>query len=121
MTNVLIRLGVSAGAVLLLQWALERWAPPEWRLLGVDGWPVAVIFAIVLGILNALVRPILMLVTCPINIVTLGLFTFVVNAAVFWLAAQLVPGIRIDGFLGALIGSVAVTACLSFVEWFRQQ
>jgi putative membrane protein len=121
MTNVLIRLGVSAGAVLLLQWALEQWAPPEWRLIGVTGWPVAILFAIVLGILNALVRPVLLLVTCPINLVTLGLFTFIVNAVVFWLAAQVVPGIRVDGFTGALIGSLAVTACLSLVEWLRQQ
>jgi putative membrane protein len=121
MTNVLIRLGVSAGAVLLLQWALDQWAPPDWRLIRVDGWLVAVIFAIVLGVLNALVRPVLLLVTCPINLVTLGLFTFVVNAVVFWLAAQLVPGIRVDGFLGALIGSLAVTVCLSFVDWLRQQ
>jgi putative membrane protein len=120
MTNVLIRLAVSAGAVLLLQWALQQWAPPEWRLIGVSSWEYAVLFAIVLGVLNALVRPILLLVTCPINLVTLGLFTFVVNAAVFWLAAQLVPGMSVNSFLGALMGSLAVTVCLSVVDRLQE-
>jgi putative membrane protein len=111
MLYVLIRLAVSTGAVLLAQWLFSQWG-----LIAVDGWQIALIFAIVLGILNALVRPILLLVTCPLNFITLGLFTFVVNAVVFWLAANLVPGITVNGFTGALVGSLTVTICTAVVD-----
>ena len=118
MTNLLIRLGVSAGAVLLAQWAFQRWG-----LISVDGWPTALIFAVVLGLLNALVRPILLLVTCPFTVITLGLFVFVVNAVVFWLAAWLVSGygIYVAGFPGALVGSLTVTICLSLVDRYLER
>jgi putative membrane protein len=66
-------------------------------------------------------RPILLLVTCPLTLITLGLFTFVVNAIVFWLAANLVPGIAVSGFLGALAGSLAVTVCAHLVDRFLEQ
>jgi putative membrane protein len=113
MLYLLIRLAVSAGAVLLAQWLFSQWG-----LIAVDGWQMALIFAIVLGVLNALVRPILLFVTCPLNLITLGLFTFVVNAVVFWLAANLVPGITVNGFVGALVGSLTVTICTAVVDRF---
>jgi putative membrane protein len=116
MTSLLIRLVVSAGAVLLAQWAFR-----DWHLISVDPWPTALVFAVVLGLLNALIRPILLLVTCPLTILTLGLFMFVVNAVVFWLAAQLVPGVEVNGFLGALIGSLTVTLCTTIVDRYLEQ
>jgi putative membrane protein len=84
-TNLLLRLIVSAGAVLLAQAVFPQ-------LVQVGRLEDALIFAIVLGIFNALVRPVLLLLTCPINLLTLGLFVFVVNAAVFWLATWVWPG-----------------------------
>jgi putative membrane protein len=120
MRNLLIRLAVIAGVVLLMQWAFDRLAPPEWQLIKVDDWLAAVIFAAVLGLLNAVVRPILLILTCPITLITLGLFVFVVNALVFWLAAQLVPGIEVMGFWGALIGSLAVTICTAIVDRYLE-
>jgi putative membrane protein len=116
MTNLLIRLAVSAGAVLLAQWAFR-----PWDLIFVDSWVTAVIFAVVLGLLNALVRPILLLVSCPLTLITLGLFVFVVNAVVFWLAANLVPGISVNGFVGALLGSLTVTICTSVADRYLEQ
>jgi putative membrane protein len=113
MLYLLLRLVVSAGAVLLAQWLFSQWG-----LIAVEGWPTALIFAIVLGVLNALLRPILLLVTCPLNFITLGLFTFVVNAVVFWLAANLVSGIAVNGFVGALVGSLTVTICMAIVDRF---
>jgi putative membrane protein len=113
MLYLLLRLAVSAGAVLLAQWLFSQWG-----LIAVDGWPIALVFAIVLGVLNALIRPILLFVTCPLNLITLGLFTFIVNAVVFWLAANLVPGITVNGFLGALVGSLTVTICTAIVDRF---
>jgi len=61
--------------------------------------------AVVLGLLTALIRPILLVLTLPITLVTFGLFIFVINAVLFWLAAILVPGFKIDGFIPALEGA----------------
>jgi putative membrane protein len=123
MTKLLIRLAVSAGAVLLVQWLLEQFAPPDWQVIRVSGWQVAVAFAVVLGLLNAFLRPILLFITCPFNLITLGLFTFVVNAVVFWLAARLLSGygMSVEGFSGALIGSLAVTICIAIADNYLEQ
>ena len=68
------------------------------------------IFALLLGILNAFLRPILLLLSLPLTLLTLGLFTFVVNAIVFWLAT-LVPntGVTVTGFGGAFLGALVVS------------
>lgn len=69
----------------------------------------ALVAALVLGVLNCLVRPLLIIITLPITILTLGLFLFVVNALVFGLAAALVPGFEIAGFGAALFGALLLT------------
>ena len=68
-----------------------------------------VLAALLLGICNALVRPVLVILTLPITVVTLGLFLLVVNAAVFALVAALVPGFTVGGFGPALLGSLVVS------------
>jgi putative membrane protein len=75
----------------------------------IDGFGHALLAALVLGVLNTVVRPLLILLTLPITILTLGLFLFVVNALVFALAAELVPGFRIASFDAALIGTLLLT------------
>ena len=70
--------------------------------------------ALVLGFVNAVVKPVMTLLTLPLTIVTLGLFYFVVNAAAFALAAALVPGFSVGSFWAALFGAVVV----SLVSWF---
>jgi putative membrane protein len=67
------------------------------------------IAAVLLGVCNALVRPVLVILTLPITIVTLGLFLLVVNAAVLGLVAWLIPGFSIAGFIPALLGSLVVS------------
>ena len=123
MTKLLVRLAVSAGAVLLVQWLLEQFAPPDWQVVKVSSWQVALAFAVVLGLLNAFLRPILLLITCHFNLVTLGLFTFVVNAVVFWLAARLLSGhgMSVEGFSGALIGSLAVTIAVAVADNYLEE
>jgi putative membrane protein len=74
----------------------------------------AVVFALILGILNAFLRPILLLLTLPLNILTLGLFTLVVNAILFWLASQIGSGVRVDTFPAAFLGALVVSV-VSFV------
>jgi len=79
------------------------------RGVRVSGVGTAVIAAAVLGILNALVGPVLIFLTLPLTIVTFGLFLFVINALLFWLAGALVPGFDVDSFGSALVGSLIVS------------
>jgi putative membrane protein len=71
----------------------------------------AMIAAFVLGLLNTLLRPILVLLTLPVTVVTLGLFLFVINALMFYFAASMLNGFHVAGFFAALIGSLLYSLC----------
>jgi putative membrane protein len=71
----------------------------------------AMVAALVLGLLNTMVRPLLVLLTLPVTVVTLGLFLFVINALLFWAAAGVLEGFAVTGFAAALIGSVIYSLC----------
>jgi putative membrane protein len=86
------------------------------RGVHVEGWGSALIGALVLGFVNAVVRPLMVFLTLPFTILTFGLFLLVVNALMLWLVAALVPGIRIQGFWPALMGSLALTLLNLAVE-----
>jgi putative membrane protein len=79
----------------------------------VSSGPVLVLAALVLGFVNAVVRPVLIMLTLPLTVLTLGLFYFIVNAAAFGLAAALVPGFSVASLGSAIFGSVVV----AFVSW----
>ncbi|MFH2043863.1 MAG: phage holin family protein [Pseudomonadota bacterium] len=83
------------------------------RGIAVDGILTAFFAAAVLGILNVFLRPIALVLTLPINIVSLGLFTFVINAFMLILTSKLIPGFHVNGFFAAIIGSLFI----SFVSW----
>lgn len=72
----------------------------------VDGFTNALIAAAVIGLLNMVVRPILVLLTLPVTLITLGLFLFVINALMFWAASGLLNGFHVNGFWAALLGSL---------------
>ncbi len=72
----------------------------------INGFASALIAAFVIGLLNIIVRPILILLTLPVTLVTLGLFLFVINAMMFWAAAGVLDGFRVTGFGAALLGSL---------------
>ena len=76
----------------------------------------AMIAALVLGLLNTLVRPLLVLLTLPVTVVTLGLFLFVINALMFWSAAGVLSGFNVTGFGAALIGSVIYSLCSMVID-----
>ena len=67
----------------------------------------AIVAAAVIGLINLLIRPILLIFTLPINMLTLGLFTLVVNAVLFWFASTIVDGFEVNGFLAAFLGALA--------------
>ncbi len=71
----------------------------------------ALIAALVLGLFNTLLRPILVLLTLPVTVLTLGLFLFVINALMFYFAASVLKGFNVTGFGAALIGSVLYSLC----------
>ena len=78
------------------------------------------LFALVLGLLNAFVAPILRLLTCPIQLLTLGLFTFVINAGLFWLAAVVEGNVQVAGFLTAFLAALIVSVVnLAFGHLFK--
>ena len=75
----------------------------------IDSWGSAILAALVLGLVNAVVRPVLIFFTFPITILTLGLFLLVINALMLQLTAAMAPGVRVDGFGPALLGSLMLT------------
>jgi len=77
----------------------------------VTSFGAAMIAALVLGLLNTLLRPVLVLLTLPVTVITLGLFLFVINALMFWAAANLLDGFNVAGFSAALIGSLIYSLC----------
>lgn len=66
----------------------------------------ALIAALILGLINAIIRPLLVVLTLPVNILTLGLFTLVINALMFWLASSVVKGFYVSGFMAAFWGAL---------------
>ena len=98
--RLLFRWLVSAATLMLLTYYLPG--------ISVAGFYSALIAALVLGLVNALVRPVALLLTLPVNIITLGLFTFVVNALMFWLTATVVKGFNVAGFWPAFWGALVM-------------
>lgn len=80
----------------------------------VQSWGALIIAALVLGLVNAIVRPILLILTLPITVLTLGLFYLVINGMAFGLAAALVPGFQIASWTAAILGALLT----SVVSWF---
>ena len=72
----------------------------------IQGFSAALIAALIIGLLNSVLRPILVILTLPVTVVTLGLFLFVINALMFWAAASLLAGFNVSGFGAALVGSL---------------
>jgi putative membrane protein len=101
MKDFVVHIVISALLLVLVDYLLDG--------LAIAGFGYALIAALVLGAVNFVVRPILILVTLPITILTLGLFLFVVNALVLLLAAALVPGFTIDGLWTAILAALLLT------------
>ena len=72
----------------------------------VEDWKAAAVAALVLGLVNTLVKPVLVILTLPVTIVTLGLFLLVLNALLFWGVASVVPGFHVSGFWAAVLGAI---------------
>ena len=98
-----IRMGANAIAILLIAYLLPQ-------VMSADGPMAALAAAFVLGLVNAVIRPVLVLLTLPVTVVTLGIFLLVINGLLLWLVSAIVPGLHVNGFAGALIGSLLISA-----------
>lgn len=107
---------MKPGTHLLLRWALNAVAlllvPEIVSGLHVDSYLAALLSAMLLGLANALIRPLLILVTLPITLLSLGLFTLVINGLLFWAVSGLVAGVQLDGF-GSAFWSALVYSLLT--------
>jgi putative membrane protein len=106
--SVLVRVGINALALLAAA-----------RLLGgveVQGFEAALVAALVLGLINVTLRPILAVLTIPINIMTLGLFTFVINALMLLIVARVVRGFEIAGFWQAVLAALLLSIVSSLLS-----
>ena len=119
-----------AGVIIVAMKLILKWLCSAVALLGVaylysgvvvTSFTGALIAAAVLGALNTIVRPILLVLTLPVTMVTLGLFLFVINALMFWAAAGLVSGLSVTGFAAALIGSLIYSLLQLAIEFVLER
>jgi putative membrane protein len=86
--------------------------------VGIDGAGNFIIAAILLGVINSIIRPIALLLTLPLTLLTLGLFIFVINAAMFGLVASMLDGFTVAGFWSAIFGSIVVSITSTLSSWY---
>lgn len=106
--GMIIRLLITAVVAFGLTYVLNG--------VHIDSFTTAIVFAIILGILNLIVKPVLSILGLPLTILTLGLFSLVINAAVVYLAVYFIDGMKIDGFGWALIFSIALSLITSLLD-----
>ena len=102
----IIRLIINMVAILIISYLFPK-------MIWVEGFLAALVAAFLLGIVNTIIKPILVLLTLPLTILTLGLFLLVINGLMLWLVSALVSGFHVSGFWGAVFGSILI----SLVSW----
>lgn len=104
--HLIMRLAINVFALFVVEYLV-----PGFRLAGIE---TAIVAAIVIGIVNTLIKPILQLIALPISILTFGITAFLINVGLLYLASKVVPGFIIASFTTAIIASIV----LSLVSWF---
>jgi putative membrane protein len=102
----IIRLLINMVAILIIAYLVPK-------VIQVDSWMAALVAAFLLGVANTFIRPLLVLLTLPLTVVTFGIFLLVINGLLLWLVSTIVRGFEVNGFLGALIGAILI----SIVSW----
>ena len=109
MITHLARWIVNAAALLLVAYIYPG--------VHVSSFWAALLAALVLGFVNMVIRPLLVILTLPVTVLTLGLFLFVINALLFWFVAEVVQGFTVTGFWAALIGSILYSFITIITSW----
>jgi putative membrane protein len=102
----LVHMAITMVAILIISYLFPQ-------IIKADGFMAALVAAFVLGITNAFLRPVLVILTLPITLLTLGIFLLVINGLMLLITSGLVPGFHVNGFFGAVLGSVLI----SLVSW----
>ena len=102
----LIHIVITMVAILIISYIFPQ-------IIKAEGFMAALVAAFVLGVVNAFLRPVLVILTLPITLLTLGIFLLILNGLMLWITSGLVPGFNVNGFFGAVLGSVLI----SFVSW----
>ena len=105
MINIILKWIAYAFVIIFVAWIIPG--------ISVANFLSALLVCIVLGIINILIKPLLEFISLPINFLTLGLFSLVINALLLMLAGKITPGFHVDGFLAAFLGSILL-AIISF-------
>jgi putative membrane protein len=111
--NIIVNWLVSAMVIFVVAYLLPG--------VHVEGFVTALAVAIVLGVMNAVIKPILFVLTLPVTLLTLGLFTFVINAFLILLTDAIVPGFKVDGFWWALLYSILISLVTSILRQYEKQ
>ena len=101
MRNYIIRWLINAVGLLIVSKLMQS--------IEIDGVLTAIVAAAVIGIINIFLRPILLILTLPINILTLGLFTLVINGLIFYFVGNIVEGFQVTGYLAAFLGALILS------------
>jgi len=104
--NIFLRWLINAASILIAAYLIPQ--------VSVSGIWAALILALALGFLNVTIKPILILLTLPINIISLGLFTFIINTIIIFLASSMVKGVELSGFIPTLIFSILLALLQTF-------
>ncbi|QGG46207.1 phage holin family protein [Heliorestis convoluta] len=107
---------------IVLRWLFNTLAltVAAWIIPGIQvvGLAEALIAAFLLGVVNAFIRPMILLLTLPITLLSLGLFALVINGLMLWMVAAIVPGLDIAGFWSAFFGAILLSLISTFMSWF---
>jgi putative membrane protein len=107
--RLLAKLLLSALSLLLISYYIPG--------IMVSSFYIALVLALIFGVMNVTIKPILILLTLPITLLTFGLFTLVINGFLFWLASTFVQGFEVSGFLSAFLGALALTV----LSWLSEK
>jgi putative membrane protein len=110
---LILRWLINAAAILLMAYYLPG--------IVVSGFYAAIIAALILGIINAIIRPLIILLTLPVNILTLGLFTLIINAFLFWFASTIVKGFEVADFKAAFLGALIMWIVSLVSNWLLKK
>lgn len=112
MFKLLIKLAISAAVIFGVAYLSGD------GLLIVDGWQAAALSAVVLGLVNTFIRPIVKLFTLPLNLLTLGLFSLVINTFMLYIASWIVPGLDAVGIFSTFVAALIISVVTTVLFWF---
>ena len=108
--KLILRWALSAGAF----WIVAHYVPG----VSLASWKVALVLSFLWGLIGFTVKPVLVLLTLPINFLTFGLFTLVINGFLLWLLGGVVKGFEVDTFLHAIVGALILSVLIGVINWF---